>query len=179
MPPHSPSRNQTKGDRTGRAHPRQPAMLKRKRGRQHSIVQEAHPADFTVRFDDKTAAVMGGRMMIGVVGPLYNFVSEHPHTSHKLDRPTPPYIPSAARGSRRRHGWAISCFATNGCPAALSPRLSCRRPRASRTGASGAGRRRRCWRPVSLKLCDGGRAQPVSQYQAPSATNHVPFIQNT
>lgn len=36
-------------------------MLKRKRGRQHSIVQEAHPADFAVRHDDgRTAAVMMG-----------------------------------------------------------------------------------------------------------------------
>lgn len=45
-------------------------MLKRKRGRQHSIVQEAHPADFTVRHDGgRTAAVMmGGRMMMWCSG---------------------------------------------------------------------------------------------------------------
>ena len=87
-------------------------------------------------------------------------------THQPTNRPSEPIytylcISSAARGSRPKCGWASSCCATSGYPAAPSPRRSCRRPRASRTGASGAGRRRLCWRPVSRALCGGGRASSV------------------
>jgi hypothetical protein len=131
----------------------QSIMLKRKRGRQHSIVQEAHPADFPVsvcRGSNGNGPSNAGRGRCSCPSRHHEHTSARTHSAYPLPNPT---HDSAAAGSRQRCGRVTSCCA-NGCPTAPSPQPSCRPRPASRTGASAAGPPLRCWPPVSaLRVC--------------------------